>query len=568
MCRSNERLREKEKQGHPCRKEEENSRLVDDLEAQRIELERQNAELRQARSEVEKSLEKCTVLYDFAPVAYFTLNRSGIISNVNPAGSSFIGNARSDLLGRRFGLFIAEQARPAFDNFLKNVFSSPIKVSCEVTLLKGEDVLIEALASTSGEECNIALIDITARKLAAEELRLAKETADVANRAKSQFLANMSHELRTPMTGILGMLQLALEEELAPTSRGCMEMALTSARSLLGILNDILDMAKIDAGKLRIEQKPFSLRNCISFAFDLFAPEVKRKGFEYVISVGDDVPDSVVGDPLRLRQILINLIGNAVKFTSAGKVSVRISVGGTTSDKKREYTFAVTDTGIGISDNEKDSLFLAFRQADDSNKRSYGGTGLGLTISKEIVELMGGTITVKSEQGRGSVFSFTIPLIESGLESDVQIPAECHSLETTAPLIREKRIPRLLLAEDDPTIRRLLEVMLTRSNYDLDAAEDGQKALEMWEKGNYDLVLMDVQMPRLSGFEATVAIREKERTCGGRIPIIALTAHALKEDEERCIASGMDAYLSKPIDFRSCLELISQVIGARSSSQS
>jgi CheY-like chemotaxis protein len=287
---------------------------------------------------------------------------------------------------------------------------------------------------------------------------------------------------------------------------------------------------------------------------------VRRKGLDIILSVAEDVTDTVVGDRMRLRQVLINLTGNAVKFTDGGKVEVKVTADNTTSVGERVYTFAVTDTGIGIPDDKKELLFRAFSQVDPSLSRKYGGTGLGLAISSEIVGRMGGTISFVSEEGMGSTFSFTIPLAAARQDSEALSSDKLHTSEATATAQEGKGIPRLLLAEDDETIQQVLGLMLKRSNYILDIAEDGLMALEMWEKGEYELILMDVQMPRLDGFEATRAIREKERERGGHTPIVAMTAHARKEDEESCLAAGMDAYISKPIDFRKTLQVIGDII--------
>jgi PAS domain S-box-containing protein len=569
-------------------------RLSHELQVHQIELEMQNAELRQTRGELETALEQYTDLYDFAPVGYFTLNRIGNILRVNLTGAGLLGVERSLLVGRRFGLFVTDEARPAFTACFEKVFTSPVKVACESILRREGNatlfVQVEGLAVASGQECRITLSDITERKQAEEELRLEKEAAMVllklkeaaealqlqkeaaealsrqkqsaeeSARLKNQFLANMSHELRTPMTGILGMLQLALEEDQSPVLREYLETTLRSARSLLRILNDILDMAKFEAGKLIIEEKPFSLKRCIAEAVDIIIPEVRCKGLDLVLSLAEDMPETVVGDHLRLRQVLINLTGNAVKFTDVGKVEVKVTAVSTTSVGERVFTFAVTDTGIGIPENKKELLFRAFSQVDPSLSRKYGGTGLGLAISSEMVELMGGTISFVSEEGVGSTFSFTIPLAEAVLESVAHSSDKLPSSEATATAQEVERIPRLLLAEDDETIRQVLGLMLKRYNYNLDIAEDGLKAIEMWEKGEYDLILMDVQMPQLNGFEATSAIREKERERGSHIPIVAMTAHASKEDEENCLATGMDAYISKPINFKHCLLVIEDFI--------
>ncbi len=272
------------------------------------------------------------------------------------------------------------------------------------------------------------------------------------------------------------------------------------------------------------------------------------------------MPETLVGDQTRINQVLTNLAGNAVKFTEKGKVEIRVAAGGRAPGGKREITFTVTDTGIGIPDDKKHLLFHVFSQVDESHSRSYGGTGLGLAISKEIVERMGGTISFTSEEGKGSTFSCTIPLGEAEAERDACFASGEMATAGDAPYTEVITKPLILVAEDEQVTRQVLGLMLQRANYECDFAENGQKAVEMWESGKYDLILMDVQMPRLNGFEATAAIRDKERTRGDHIPIVAMTAHALKEDEERCLAAGMDAYVSKPIDFKACLQLIGETL--------
>ncbi len=611
--------------------------LLHELQVHQIELEMQNEELRRARSEVETALENYTDLYDFAPVGYVTLDSNGTIRAANLTCSNLVGVERSKLIGRRFVLLVANEARPSFAEFLEKVFSSRARERCEVALQNQGDselsVQIEGVAGASGEECRIVLIDISERKRAEEaaqlekaavevlhqanievgmllrekettealsrannkleelslaneaaealylakeaagkihmaneaalELRLAKELADSSARTKNLFFANMSHELRTPLSGILGMLQVALREDLAPTPRQCVESALSQARSLLYILNDILDMSKIEAGKLAIEEKPFSLRKCLTEAVDLLSSEISRKGLDFAVKVAETLPETVAGDHARLRQILINLIGNAVKFTEAGRVEVRVTAAAATPAGKRQITFSVTDTGIGIPEEKKGLIFQTFSQVDASHNRIYGGTGLGLAICREIVELMGGTISFESEAGVGSTFTFTVPLGEAGLESIAPSVPESPATETMTDPDGE-RIPHLLLVEDEPHNRKALGMLLQWAKFRIDFAEDGQKAVEMWERGEYDLVLMDIQMPRFNGFEATRAIRRKERKRGGHTPIIAMTAHAFKEDEERCLAGGMDYYISKPIDIDKCIKLIRQAIRQKS----
>jgi CheY-like chemotaxis protein len=319
-------------------------------------------------------------------------------------------------------------------------------------------------------------------------------------------------------------------------------------------------MTKIEMGKLTIDEKTFSIRKCVENTYNILFPATKSKGLDLVCIVADNVPETLVGDQARLNQVLTNLAGNAVKFTEKGKVEMQVVAGNITPAGKREITFTVTDTGIGIPDDKKERLFGVFSQVDESHSRSYGGTGLGLAISKEIAELMGGTISFTSNEGVGSTFSFTIPLGLARLENNALPAAEPVSPETTTPDLEAKGIPRILLAEDDSITRQVILQMLKQTKYNVDIAEDGQKAVEMWEKGGYGLILMDVQMPRLNGFEATSVIREKERVHGGHTPIVAMTAHARKEDEERCLAAGMDGYISKPIDFQNCLQVIGDII--------
>jgi len=401
--------------------------------------------------------------------------------------------------------------------------------------------------------------EIGERKRAEEGLRLAKDTAEAASRAKSQFLANMSHELRTPMNSFLGVLQLLLGNHagpLEPKQRELLAVADKSAHCLLQVISDILDLSKIEAGKLSITEKPFHLRACFSEAIELFSADAQQKELDLSFTVAPDVPDNVVGDFLRLRQVLINLVGNAIKFTDRGSVAVKIAAGSQLPGGKRECTFTVTDTGIGIPEDKKHLLFSPFSQADDSDTRSYGGTGLGLAISRQIVEMMGGTISFESTEGVGSTFSFTVPLGE-GVEEVGTAPEAPASVAVASPPVTEaERKPLILVAEDDIMASDLLMNILELSGLEANLARTGREAVDMWEKHRYDLIIMDIQMPRLDGISATRIIREKEKTTGGHIPIVAMTAHAFREDEERCYAAGMDAYLTKPLDLKTGMEVI------------
>ncbi len=387
--------------------------------------------------------------------------------------------------------------------------------------------------------------DITEHKRLEENLARARDQALEGSRLKSEFLAMMSHEIRTPMNGVVGMTALLRDTTLTPAQSEFVRTIETSAESLLTIINDILDYSKIEAGRIELEVVPFDLRQCILDALDLFTARALEKKIELIYSIGADVPTHVLGDVTRLRQILVNLLGNALKFTAKGQVSVTTVLAPEPGDGARQrLKFTITDTGIGIPADRMDRLFKSFSQVDASTTRRFGGTGLGLAISQRLAELMGGTIRAESRGGEGSSFHFTVlvePQTQSLPEAGAPLPRPVHdaTLGRRCPL-------RLLIAEDNPVNQRVANLLLQRLGYRATTVANGLEALAALEMADYDVVLMDVEMPELDGCEATRRIRAVG-TSSGRPWIIALTAGAMAGDRERALDSGMNDFLTKPV---------------------
>ncbi len=485
------------------------------------------------------------VLLEATPTAIYLKDRQGRYLRFNKAFETLMGIVRSDWIGKTVFDLVTGDTAVMMDGKDQELYARGTVQTYEATFhnrLSGE--LREGLywkaplTDSHGAITGLVgtILDITQRNLIEQELRDAKRNAEAANQAKSEFLANMSHEIRTPMNGVIGMTDLALGLDLDPTQREYLRIVKTSAQSLMVILNDVLDFSKIEAGKLNIEAARFSPLETIEETLKTLRSRAEHKGLVLESDLPTDLPPAVLGDPVRLRQVLTNLCDNAIKFTSQGGVYVTVRCAAT--DTGHTLQFAVRDTGIGIPADKQAGVFEAFSQADTSTTRRFGGTGLGLTICARLVQLMGGRIWLDSADGEGSTFHFTLQVQDA---PSAQAPATLQ----TPVAAQSGRCFQVLLVEDHPINQMLATTLLRKWGHTVVLAQNGQEAVEQFATRKWDLVLMDMQMPIMGGLEATRLIRATEPP-GQRTPIVAMTANAMESDRQACLDAGMDDHLAKP----------------------
>lgn len=543
------------------------------------------------RREVLEKAREVKAILETVTDGVITIDESGIVEGFTPSAERMFGYKAAEVVGRNVSMLMPQPHARQHDQYIRNYISTGdakiIGIGREVVARhrSGTEFPMELNISDftiAGKRMFVGTVrDITARREAEarhnealEQLRHANIMAEVArqelerslqlaqdsNRAKSDFLANMSHELRTPMNGVLGMAHLLSETPLTPEQQQFVSTITGSASSLLALLNDVLDISKIEAGALELEYIPYSLHAVIKDTTGLLQPQAASKGILLGYELKGEVPRNIWGDPGRMRQVLINLLSNAVKFTEVGHVLLQI-IAEPSELGIGQLNIMVHDTGIGIPESKLSGIFDKFTQADTSVTRRYGGTGLGLAISRQLVSMMGGNVKVSSTEGKGSCFSFTIPFTEASEDELTRFGGEKKDVSQGVLYCHRKPVKqaRALLVEDYHVNQLFARKLLANLGLtQLDLAENGLEAVALYRDNEYDIVFMDCQMPEMDGYLATEHIRKMENEKGRYTPVIAMTANAMIGDREKCLRSGMDDYLSKPIDIQQLRDVLNQ----------
>jgi PAS domain S-box-containing protein len=518
-------------------------------------------------AQLAEQLQFVEVLLEATPTAIYLKDANGRYLRFNKAFEKVFGIRRSDWIGKTVFDLVNSDLSAMMHAKDMELFKSGTLQTYEATFRNREsgelrDGLYWKAPLTDGQGKVTGLVgtilDITDKNRAEQELRDAKRSAEAASQAKSDFLANMSHEIRTPMNGVIGMTDLALDTALDPTQQEYLKVVKSSAQSLMVILNDILDFSKIEAGKLNVESVEFSLAETFSSTLKALNSRAEKKSLTLSSSLQEGLPDNVIGDPVRISQVITNLCDNAIKFTVKG--GVKVDVGGrAVGGGGYELHIAVQDTGIGIAPENQARVFEAFHQADTSTTRKFGGTGLGLTICARLVELMGGRMWLESVPGRGSTFHFTVQVQTRAGGEALKLDAASNAPIT--PRLQDSGEPpvlEVLLVEDHPINQMLAMTLLKKWGHHVRLAKDGQEAVEVFPSQIWDAVLMDMQMPVMGGIEATRLIRAYESRTRQHTPIIAMTANAMESDRQACLDAGMDDHLAKPFNAKSLQDMLAR----------
>lgn len=543
-------------------------RLSYELKVYQIELEMQNAELQASQQELQHSRKQYEVLFDHAPVAYFVLDREGSILKANRAGAALVGTERRYLERKPLVVYLAGECHPSFFSHLQRVFGTESRDVSELQLntREGKHVWVRMESryqqGSQGEAQSLTtVIDISDRKRIEDDLIIAYEDALKANQAKSAFLANMSHEIRTPMSGIISMSEIALQTTLTEEQKRYITVIHSSARSLLSVVNDVLDVSRIEAEQIRIEKKPFSPRELVHTVLAMFQPNAADKAIRLEAQVPELSARFFSGDYNRIRQVLVNLVSNGIRHTDSGAVTIRVTES-ELSDFLREITFEVADTGPGIDPAEQRRIYDVFRRATEEESQRYEDKRLGLAISRKLAKLMGGQLYFETSPAKGTRFFLSIPLeiapAEETPAGDAGPAGNAGKKQLPAVVDIAGRGGRILVAEDNSINVMVIRTLLEKAGFEVVAVSNGAEALEMLEQSSFDCVLMDISMPGMDGITATREIRRRRDEDGfdGNIPVIAISAHSMKGDREHFLQEGMNDYISKPFVRDTVLDVI------------